>query len=418
MLSGMLFRHRLRYRLHKFNELIRLTVDFWVSLYIIIPGLVLAVSTYINLLRSLPGWYSPNFQVLWLVLIAFLVTLGTPRSYLSRADLIFVHDNKPDFKRLVFYGQISSTILKSLLLIIVFILAYPFYKHIQNVNLIDWLSIGLWVLFIKVIILLINWRLSIRFSAITYKFIHAFAFFIFICSWFNVVTPFLQNPSSSLWLAFSGIIWLIASIIVIHFLPIKNWETVAVIEEHCDLDMIGMFLGYQAQIPLAGKSGTVRWGRSRWGIAFNKKTTFTYFFVKYFMRKRGLWKLLGQFYLLAGFMSFQTAPFWFHVVFAGGILTAMGFLLSVILQEHSQDLYLRMLPVQWEDLHYGISRIFLLLLIPFSVLFILVPITGNSSWVEGLLGAVILFISALALSRKLSARVAVFFNYDQSKLMK
>jgi hypothetical protein len=33
---------------------------------------------------------------------------------------------------------------------------------------------------------------------------------------------------------------------------------------------------------------------------------------------------------------------------------------------------------------------------------------------EGLLGAVILFISALALSRKLSARVAVFFNYDQS----
>jgi hypothetical protein len=33
---------------------------------------------------------------------------------------------------------------------------------------------------------------------------------------------------------------------------------------------------------------------------------------------------------------------------------------------------------------------------------------------EGLLGAVILFISALALSQKLSARVAVFFNYDHT----
>jgi hypothetical protein len=229
-----------------------------------------------------------------------------------------------------------------------------------------------------------------------------------------VVTAFLQNPSSSLCLEINGALWLIASILVIHLLPIKNWETVAAIEEHCDLNMMGMFLGYQAQIPLAGKSGTVRWGRSRWGIAFNKKTTFTYFFVKYFMRKRSLWKLFGQFYLLAGFMSFQTTPLWFHVVFAGGTLTAMGILLSMILKEHSQDLYLRMLPVQWEDLYYGISRIFLLLLIPFSVLFILVPITGNSSWLEGLLGAVILFISALALSRKLSARVAVFFNYDQS----
>lgn len=414
MLSGMLFRRRLRYRLHKFAELVRLTVDFWISLYIIIPGLVLAVSTYLNLLHTLPDWYSPDFQVLWLVLIALLVAMGAPRSYLSRADLILIY-HQPDFKRLILYGQIISTIIKSLPVILVLVLAYPFYHHLQNINLNDWLLIGLWVSVIKVTILLINWRLSIRFSSITYKSTHVIVFLMFIWSWMTVVTPFLQYPNSSLWLALTAILWLIVSILIIRLLPIKNWETAAAIEEHYDLDMMGTFLGYQAQVPAAGKSGTALWGRSRWGIAFNKKLTFTYFLVKYFMRKRGLWKLFGQFYLLAGFMFTQTTPLWFQVVFTGGTLTAMGFLLSVVWQEHSQDLFLRMLPVQWEDLYYGISRVFLLLLTPFSVLFILVPITKSGNWLEELVGAGIIFIIALALSRRLSARAAVFFNYDQSQ---
>ena len=97
--------------------------------------------------------------------------------------------------------------------------------------------------------------------------------------------------------------------------------------------------------------------------------------------------LWGQFYLLAGFLLVQAVPRWFKLVFMIGTLASMAFMMQMEWREHSQDLFLRMLPVRWEDLQHGIAGALRLLLIPLSVLFVLIPIVGNSTWWEGLIGA-------------------------------
>jgi predicted ABC-type exoprotein transport system permease subunit len=415
MISEMLFKRRLRYRLHIFKELIALIVDFWVSLYIVIPGLMLAVSSYIQLLHTLPEWYLPTFQSLWPIIIACLVILGIPRTYLARADLIFIFHHKSDFRKLLNLGQIISLVLKSVPVILALMLAYPFYHHLQNTALNTWLWLSLWVLAVKVMVLLINWHLSNHLSSWVYKATMLIVGLAFYCSWLSVAAPFLLHPGLNLWLALNSILWFAFLLLVIRLLPIHNWDKVTAAEENYDLSMMRIFLGYGAHVQVGGRVGKARWGRSRLGIAFHKNSTYTYFFVKYFLRKSSLWMLWGQFYLLAGFLLVQAVPFWFKLVFMIGTLASMAFMMQIEWREHSQDLFLRMLPVRWEDLQHGIAGALRLLLIPLSVLFVFIPIAGNGTWWEGLIGALAILISALAISEYLSLRISVLFNYDQNR---
>ncbi len=415
MLITTLLKRRLFYRLHIIKELLSLIIDFWVSLYIIVPGLILAGSSYLELLQSLPAWYSPVFQVLWPLIISLCVAVGSARSYMIRADLIFVYHHKADFSRIINYGQIISIILKSLPVILVLVIAYPFYHHIQQIDLNTWLWLSLWVVAIKVMVLLINWYLSNRLSSWAHKATQLILALVFYWSWLNVFAAFLQHEDTNLCLNLNGFLWLAAFILIKWLLPINNWDRVAAAEENYDISMMRMFLGYQAQVQVGGESGKALWGQSRWGIAFNKKSTYTYFFIKYFFRKRGLWVLWLQFYLVAGFLLVEAVPFWYKLIFMVGALSALGFMLQMIWQEHSQDLFLRMLPVRWEDLQHGITAVFRLLLIPLCILFALVPAAGNGTWLEGLLGLVVILISGLAISRYLGLRVSVLFNYDQNR---
>ncbi len=414
MLSRLLFNRRLSYRLHITKELIGLTVDFWVSLYIIVPGLILAGSFYLELLHSLPAWYSPDFQVLWPLIISLCVAVGAARTYMSRADLIFVYHHKSDFRRLINYGQIISIMVKSLPVILVLVIAYPFYHHIQQIDLNTWLLLSLWVLAIKVMLLLINWHLANRLSSWAHKATQLMLALAFFWSWLNVLAPFLQHADAKLYLALNGFLWLIAFMLIKWLLPINNWDMVAVAEENYDISMMRLFLGYQAQVQAGGKSGKSRWGQIRWGIAFNKKLTYTYFFIKYFFRKRNLWLLWTQFYLVSGFLLVEAVPFWYKLVFMIGALSALGFMLQTIWQEHSQDLFLRMLPVRWEDLQHGITTLLRLLLLPLCILFTLVPIAGKGTWLEGLAGLFIILIYGLAISTYLGLRISVLFNYNQN----
>ncbi|PKM76730.1 MAG: hypothetical protein CVU90_11135 [Firmicutes bacterium HGW-Firmicutes-15] len=415
MLITTLLKRRLFYRLHIIKELLSLIIDFWVSLYIIVPGLILAGSFYLELIQSLPAWYSPGFQVLWPLIISLCVAVGPARTYMSRADLIFVYHHKSDFRKIVNYGQIISIILKSLPIIIVLVIAYPFYHHIQQFDLNTWLWLSLWVLAIKVMVLIINWHLANRLSSWTLKAAQLMVALAFFWSWLTVLAPVLQPEDAKLSLALNGCLWLVMLILIKKLLPINNWDMVAAAEENYDMSMMRMFLGYQAQVQVSGKAGKAWWGRSRLGIAFDKKATYTYFFIKYFFRKRGLYFLCGQFYLLAGFLLVEAVPFWYKLVFMIGALSALGFMMQMVWQEHSQDIFLRMLPVRWEDLQHGITTVFRLLLIPLCLLFVLVPIAGNGTWLEGLVGLVIILISALAISRYLGLRVSVLFNYDQNR---
>lgn len=415
MLNTTLLKRRLFYRLHIIKELLTLIIDFWVSLYLIVPGLILAGSSYLELLHSLPAWYSPGFQVLWPIIISLCVAVGPARTYMSRADLIFIYHHKSDFRRIINYGQIISIILKSLPVILVLVIAYPFYHHIQQFDLNTWLWLSLWVLAIKVMVLLINWHLANRLSSWTYKATQLMVALAFFWSWLNVFAAFLQHEDAKLCLTLNGFLWLVAFILIKRLLPINNWDMVAATEENYDMSMMRMFLGYQAQVQVGGRTGNAGWGRSRLGIAFNKKSTYTYFFIKYFFRKRGLWLLWGQFYLLAVFLLVEAVPFWFQLVFMIGTLFAMSFMLQTLWQEHSQDIFLRMLPVRWEDLQHGITAVFRLLLIPLCILFALVPMAGNGTWLEGLVGLVVILISGLAISGYLGLRISVLFNYDQNR---
>jgi len=264
--------------------------------------------------------------------------------------------------------------------------------------------------------LLINWHLSSHLAAWTCRAIQLMMGLAFFWSWLKVLAPFLGYAGSRLGLTLNGILWVTGFELVIKLLPINNWDVVAAAEENYDISMMRLFLGYGAHVQVGGgRSGKARWGRSRLGIAFNKKSAYTYFFVKYFLRKRNLWLIWVQFYMLAGLILLQSLPFWFQLVFMMGTLAAMGFMLQMVWREHSQDLFLRMLPVRWEDLQNSIARALRLFLIPLSILFLLLIGIGNIAWLQGIIGAVLILISALAISEYLSLRISVLYNYDQNR---
>ncbi|MDD2620485.1 MAG: ABC transporter permease [Syntrophomonadaceae bacterium] len=414
-LISKLFRRRLSYRLHMLTDLIRLNFDWWEALYILLPGLVLAGSWYWDLLRALPVWFLPGYLPIWTAVIVLAMVRGIPRTYLSRADLIHVFRNEEAFRRLFGYGQTLSILYKVLPVLLLLFLAFPFYNHLQDASASSWILVCCWVLIVKLAILVFNWRLHFILSKWFLRLIQTGEMLALWAAWSVWITPFIQaegvNPNG---LYISAAICLITAISLTGVLPVRNWERVISCEESYDMAIMQMFLGYGAQAEqIAGKSGQTRFWRGHLGVGFKKESAFSYFFLKYFLRNRSLLKIYGQIYLITLLLILASAPYSFKLCLVGGSLALNTLLTETVWKEHTGDLYLRMLPMRWEDLSNGINFIFKLLLLPYGILIWIGSLWGVNTWLECLAGTVLIMPAAWYLARYFSSKLAVLFNYER-----
>ncbi len=411
-ISTWLFKRRLQGRWRVDKELLMLTLDFWVALYIVIPALIFIGCTYSEWLQALPNWYRTDFHGMWAALIALLVTRGILRTYLDRTDLVLIYPHRQQFRKLMVYGQILSTFLKSLPLLLVLFLAYPFFYHVQRVDIHAWLLIAFGILVFKIIVLQINWHLAQYLGRWFFRLYSAGMFVVLLWGWHLIIEPYLLGDYPIISLVFAIVLAITLMAFINRKFKICDWDAVVAEEENQDIDKMRLFLGTAALVEKQGKSRQIHVGKGRMGIAFRPSRVFTYFFVKYFIRKKQLWQDFGQFYALAGVVLLQNVPFWAKSVFMIAILLGMGGMLQLYWKEHSQDLFLRMLPMQWDDIHQSIRISFYIILCPFCLLFLLV-LPGKAVWWRSLAFLPGLFLIASLMSNYLSLRVSVLFNYHE-----
>lgn len=410
-ISEWLFKRRIQKRWHMMKVLSGLIIDFWVAVYLVIPALVLFVSTYRDWWQALPAWYLPAYQGLWAAVIAWLVCRGKTRTYLTRADLVLVYPNRSEFARLLTYGQIVSTLLHSLPLILVMVLAYPFVHHVQEVRLTAWLGMGAWVLALKAIVLNINWHLSQRLGKWRLRLTTAIAFVIVLWGWYGLAEPYFSGRSTFFPLLWAVVLAMILAVFLSRRFRINDWDSLMAEEEYLDIDMMPLFLGHGAQVEQQGRSGQVHIVKGRMGIPFQPARVFTYFFLKHLLRKKNLWTQFGQFYLLAAVIGLQNVPFWVKIGFIAAILIALGATLQLFWKEHSQDLFLGMLPLSWEDVKQGIKLVFYLMTLPLVLLVPVASLTGKPTWGSGLAAAISLVLLAVIVSDYLSLKTTILFAH-------
>ncbi len=410
-----LFQRRLGYRLHILAELIKINFDWWEALYILVPGLAFTGSAYLDLLSALPDWFLPDYLLICTAIIILMVVRGIPRTYLVRADLVHIFHNTRDFNRLWSYGQVISIMLKTLPFTLLLFLVFPFYHHIQGVSPAEWLLLSCWAVFIKLAVLVLNGRLYFTLSKWGFRLAQGLSIMALWAVWTRLLPTFLESNGTSLigLLVSIGFCFLVV-IILMCLLPDAGWERVISREESCDMAIMRKFLGFAAQAEQkASKSGQARFWRGRLGIGFKKERVFSYFFIKYFLRNSSLWKLYGQIYLITLLLILTVPPMGVKMLLVGGALAVTALLTETVWKEHTGDLYLRMLPMQWTDLSHGIKLVFALLLLPYGMLIWLAALGGVNSWLESLIGAVAVSLVAWYLAGYFSSKVAVWFNYER-----
>ena len=410
-ISEWLFKRRLQSRWHVSRVLLGLIIDIWVAIYMIVPALILIVSIYRDWLQTLPVWYLPAFQSLWVILIAVFASQGMPRTYLNRADLVLIYPNRRQFKKLLTYGRILSTLLKSIPQLLVLLFAFPFYYHVQGVNLTVWIWVSLWILVIETAIMNINWHLSQRLGKWIFRFVRVVAFVLFMLGWYGFVEPYILGYATILPLLFTMLLSIILALIFSSLFRVYNWDAVVAEEEQIDIERMRLFLGNAAQVVQQGSNGQAHIGKGRMGIPFRKSSVFTYYLVKYFIRKKQLWSQFGNFYALAVLILVQNVPVWVKLVFMVSILIILGVLLQLFWKEHSQDLFLRMLPLQWGDIQQGVKIGYYLVLGPFCMLFLITALLGIMWW-NAVVVVIGLLLLASLISGYLALRTTVLFNYQ------
>ena len=414
-ISVWLFKRRIQNRWHVNRVLLSLFIDFWVAVYLIIPALILLVSTYREWLQALPAGYSPAFQSLWIGLIILLVSLGKTRTFLTRADLVLVYPNRQEFKKLLTFGQILSTLLHFIPLLLVMLFAYPFFYHVQGINIASWLWIGVWILMLKILFLNINWHLSQHMGRWGMRLIGAVTFAVIMLGWYRVIEPYILGRWGLLPVLFSVLPVIILAVLVGKQFRINNWDNLMAEEEYIDIDRMRLFLGNAAQVEQQGSSGRAHIIKGRMGIAFKRSRVFTYFFVKYFSRKKQLWKEFGQFYALAVVILLQNLPPWIIFVSIAAILVATGAILQLFWKEHSKDLFLRMLPLTWGEIQQGLTIVFYIIAAPFGLFVLVASLLGIQSWgfcLSALTGLVVLTV---IMTSYLSLKATVLFiNHEEN----
>lgn len=306
-----LWSRRIKAWMSRIFEALKLIVDIWVALYIIIPFMAIVVWIYRDLLIALPAWFHPEFSILLLSLLGLLMVSGRLRTYLKEADLVFLFSSPGQFRRLFRLGVFTNLFIHGLIILIFTILLYPFYFHLRGASFLSWIGISVWVVGLRMIFLHSTFPLQGRLAR---HLARALFLAVFINLWLKLVDPFLLSPDFISLLDIMGSVFVLFSLSVVlrWRLPVLNWEEIVARETAFDTRIMGMLLGHAAK-PVRKRSGRSRLSPRRLGIPFTKDYALPYFYTKYLLReKQGLWVYLQ---IIAVCIVMFTAPLVVATVF-------------------------------------------------------------------------------------------------------
>jgi len=402
-LAVFLWRRRISSRMKTIFEVLKLVVDFWTALYIVVPAFILLVYTYLQLLVGLPAWFAPVGEILLVPGLAYFMVNGSPRCYLNETDLTFLYPNSTDFHRLFQIGILSSLAINNIVILLLIVGLFPLYLHLQAVSLQLWVGIGLGLIILRTAFLLILFLLRARVSRLAFRVL----FFIgFIAVWNRVLIPFIHTGS----VLYLALLLGIASFMVIiarlakAYLPIDNWAKVVQDEANYDIRLMGHLLGYAAK-PVRKRNGASLWSQQRFGIAFNKGGTLTYFYVKYFLRLKLIWQIFMEICGVCLLVSISSVPYWAILGFLAAGDLMLGLLVRSVVATNQEKLGLFTQALDIKDSKKGLRNLYIIMLVPLGVFPVFSGLAGTMNGMQVLGGIIILLVWVLFTSRLMLEKI-------------
>ncbi|MEA4925502.1 MAG: ABC transporter permease [Syntrophomonadaceae bacterium] len=394
-----LWHRRLSARLKLILEGFKLIVDFWTALYIVIPALILLVYTWLQLLVGLPSWFVPAGEVLLVPVLAWFMASGSPRSYLNETDLTFLQPGSGEFNRLFRVGFLSSLALNNLWILLLMVVLFPFYLHLEAVSLPVWLGVGLWILILRTTFMQILFLIRAWVSRLGFRVLY---FMGFIIAWNVVTLPFIRTGGTLYMTLMLGtaLFMLVMAMLARLFLPINNWTRLVQDETSYDIQLMGHLLGYAAK-PARKRNGTSIWSQHRFAIPFSKRYTLTYLYVKYFLRLKLIWLIFMEIGAVCLAVSLSAVPYWVILCFLAAGDLMLGLLVRSLVAENSGKLDLYIRAFDNRDVINGLRSLYIIMMVPLAFLPVFSGLAGTMSLVQVLGGIIVLLIWVFAALRQL-----------------
>ena len=389
-LAIFLWKKRMSVRIRKISDAVKLILDFWTALYIIVPLFIILFYTYQQWLTALPAWFRPEYELLLVLLLAVVAVKGNLRMYIVPADLVYLFPRPKKFKGLVGLGLLSSFLANSAGVILAMLAVFPLYMHLQGVSFHLWMYIGLWMIAFKMLVLMIKFLVKPGCAKYLKWIFEPLFFLAFILAWQMLVIPYIQTAAQVYIASMLGILLLLVCLaaVIRALFPVQDWEDLANLEAFYDVSLMGLLLGYAGQ-PLRKRKGYSFWSQRRLGIPFKKAYALIYFYVKYFLRNRSVQTLYFQLFLLGLLVVLFPIPYWVGVGFLMAIIVMLGFLLRSILQENEEKLKPLLFSLTAEEARKGEAVLYNGVLLSICVLPLLAGLIGNTAWLP-VIGAILL----------------------------
>lgn len=396
-LAVFLWYRRISARLKTVCEVLKLVVDFWTALYIVVPSLIVLVVLYRELLVGLPAWFTPEWEIFLVLGLAYFMVSGSPRSYLNETDLTFLHPNSQEFQRLFRIGILSSLALNNLVVLLMIIGLFPFYLHLEAVALQVWLGVGLGILILRTAFLQILFLLRARGSRLAFKGLFLLGF---MAAWNQLLIPFIHTDQALYEALMLGIalFMLVLAMLLRSFLPINNWAKLVQDEANYDIRFMGQMLGYAAQ-PVRKRNGASVWSQQRFAIPFDKSSTLTYFYVKYFLRLKLIWQTFMQIGAVCLLVSLSSLSYWAILGFLATADLMLGLLVRSAVVENKEKLDLFTQALDKKDSLKGLRNLYIIVMVPLIVLPVFSGFAGTMNLMQVLGGIIILFVWVLISSQ-------------------
>lgn len=392
-----LWRRRMSARLKMIFDVLKLVVDFWTALYIVVPSFILLVLTYRDLLVGLPAWFIPEWEIFLVLGLAYFIVSGNQRSYLDETDLTFLHPNSKQFYRLFRVGMHSSLAINNIVILLLIVGLFPFYLHLEAVSLHIWLAIGLWIIILRIAFLFILFFLRERVSRISFRLLFYMGF---IAIWNQVLMPFIHS-GNTLYLALMlgiALFMLVSAMLVKTFWPINNWEKVVQDEAYYNIRMIGQLLGNPAK-PVYKRSGTSIWSQRRLGIPFHKTYSLTYFYMKYFLRLKPIWQIFMEIGVVCLLVALSSVSYWAILGFLAAADLMLGLLVRSVVADNVSKLDQFTQGLEINDRNKGLRNLYIIIMVPLGIFPVFSGLTGTMSLMQVLAGIIILLVWVLVCSR-------------------
>lgn len=153
-LWGKKFRYEWQLRL----QMIRLSIDWVVTVYIIIPALIISSVFYVGWLQELPAWFRPELLLIVLSLLTIRGVLVQVDLYLTSADLPTCLGTPFASRRFIFRSIVWTYLKESIIWLVLFGLLFPFFRPLLSADSQIWVWWAVCVM-LQGMVVNVNWLL-------------------------------------------------------------------------------------------------------------------------------------------------------------------------------------------------------------------------------------------------------------------